>query len=431
MRNRIVAFTAITMLYIIFGSYISHILLNTFSSQSNSSEEIEVDWEAMYPHSMSAEQTDVYIESSQNTIDDTLSNNTIEKYVQLCSHLTNTLENRFEQWIPFRIKIIEMNGWLVKQTGIKIIMGSDDVISLGDGYLTFYYEKNDTSKAAENMEDFYAWLSDKEIPFLYVQAPFKISKNFDETNIQGYNDFSNENANSFVSHIISHQIPTLDLRDSMPNSQVEYLKYFFKTDHHWQPKSGLWATTMIAQKLNQEYGYDINLYQLNIEQFYVDTYENWFLGSQGKKVTLGFTDAENLDIYYPKYETDFSINIPSLGIEKTGCFYDTLIDHSVLQEKNYYNEDAYSAYGYGNQALIRTHNNLITNGKTILIIKDSFANCVHPFLALELENIDVIDLRYFTGSIKTYIEKIKPDMVLCLYSPDALVSGNEKLFCFE
>ena len=40
------------------------------------------------------------------------------------------------------------------------------------------------------------------------------------------------------------------------------------------------------------------------------------------------------------------------------------------------------------------------NGKTLLIIKDSFANSLVPFLTADYENIIMLDLRYYMGSAK-------------------------------
>ena len=60
------------------------------------------------------------------------------------------------------------------------------------------------------------------------------------------------------------------------------------------------------------------------------------------------------------------------------------------------------------------------NKKRVLIIKDSFANCVAPFVALEIEYTDVLDMRIFTGSTKTYIAQIRPDIVVVLYNPASI-----------
>jgi hypothetical protein len=41
-----------------------------------------------------------------------------------------------------------------------------------------------------------------------------------------------------------------------------------------------------------------------------------------------------------------------------------------------------------------------------------------------VENLDVMDTRLFDGSVKTYIEKNKPDIVIVLYNQAAIGSGE-------
>jgi hypothetical protein len=80
----------------------------------------------------------------------------------------------------------------------------------------------------------------------------------------------------------------------------------------------------------------------------------------------------------------------------------------------------YGAYLYGDNPLVIIHNNFLYDNKRILFIKDSFVMCVAPFLALGVEYIETIDLRNFTGSVKTYIKQNKPDMVIVMYNPSAI-----------
>ena len=57
------------------------------------------------------------------------------------------------------------------------------------------------------------------------------------------------------------------------------------------------------------------------------------------------------------------------------------------------------------------------------MIGDSYNKCVVPYLAQTVEKIDLIDRRYFDGSIINYIEKKKPDAVLVVYTP-TLIGGT-------
>ena len=52
------------------------------------------------------------------------------------------------------------------------------------------------------------------------------------------------------------------------------------------------------------------------------------------------------------------------------------------------------------------------NGKTLLIIKDSFANSLAPLLTADYETIIMLDLRYFTGSAQSVIDENNVDDIL-------------------
>ena len=87
---------------------------------------------------------------------------------------------------------------------------------------------------------------------------------------------------------------------------------------------------------------------------------------------------------------------------------DSLYDFRYLGEK-----DKYSTYLGGNHGLVRIRNK---KGKgKLLVIKDSFANSFVPYLVGDYGQLDLIDLRYYTGSVKSFLAKENPDRVLVYY----------------
>lgn len=67
-------------------------------------------------------------------------------------------------------------------------------------------------------------------------------------------------------------------------------------------------------------------------------------------------------------------------------------------------------------------NNLNPKGEKVLLIRDSFACVVAPFLALQTSELHICDVRddeHYVGdklNMEEYIEQIKPDYVLVLYT---------------
>ena len=130
---------------------------------------------------------------------------------------------------------------------------------------------------------------------------------------------------------------------------------------------------------------------------------------------LSRTKPDDFTMLYPKYETNIHCEIPSKSVDKTGNFM-VMCNMSQVVSKDYYKLSPYHAYCYGDQALIRITNTLADNDKTILLIHDSFADVVIPFLAMGIQNTHAIDLRHFTGSLKKYISKNVPDMIIVMYN---------------
>lgn len=60
----------------------------------------------------------------------------------------------------------------------------------------------------------------------------------------------------------------------------------------------------------------------------------------------------------------------------------------------------------------------------LLLVKDSYANCLIPFLTPYFREIIVIDPRYYYGDIHKIMEENKITSVLFLYNGNTFVEDN-------
>lgn len=289
------------------------------------------------------------------------------------------------------------------------------IFQLPDGYWTSLKPKVDMTEHINSLNKLNKFCLSSDTNLMYVQAPFKISK-YEDTNISGQLDFSNVNADELLKGIKNAGISFLDLRDNIHQENLNHHQLFYVTDHHWKAETGLWAAEKICEYINTKYDYEIDTTLLDSDNFIYDVYEDLFLGSYGKKVTLGKAEPEDFTLLYPKYSTQFHYVIPSIDIDTVGDFSVTYNMEAVVP-KDYYNKSPYAAYNYGDRAVIRIEN-LDANvpAKKVLVIHDSFADAVIPFMALGIKSIESIDLRYFTGSLENYIDTSKPDLVIVMYN---------------
>lgn len=92
---------------------------------------------------------------------------------------------------------------------------------------------------------------------------------------------------------------------------------------------------------------------------------------------------------------------------------DSCYEESYLETRN-----KYGFFLDDNHALIEIETDY-RNGKTLFVIKDSYANCFVPLLIPYYEKIYVMDLRYFNGRLFGFMERYEPEEgmdVLVLYN---------------
>jgi hypothetical protein len=152
------------------------------------------------------------------------------------------------------------------------------------------------------------------------------------------------------------------------------------------------------------------------------------LGSCGKKATMPYAQPEDFEVLLPTFGSWYRIQIPSLGMDRTGTYENVLLDKSCLGY-GYYNAYCYSAFLWGDRPLIRVTNLNLGGGLRVLVIKDSKADVVNLHLTTAVSGLDVIDPRAFTGSIKAFIRETEPDVVVTFYSP--IVRSAEPEYVFD
>ena len=308
------------------------------------------------------------------------------------------------------------------------------IVTLSDGYLTTFIEERDVSEAAASVADFAAFCQSEGVDFLYAQAPYKICR-VDDANLAGVVDFSNQNADELLRLLREAGVETWDIREEIHRRSLAHHSLYYRTDHHWRAETAFRASRWLLEQLAQRFGYeDVDPGRLDANRFYRVNYPGWFLGSQGRKLTLARTVPEDFSLIYPFEPTEFHYEIPNAGIDQVGGFSVTY-HMEQLSEPDYYNKDPYLAYGYGNQPLIRIENKLLRSNRRVLLIHDSYGNPVSAFLAMALRYVDAIDPRGYGESLRDYIRETGPDTVIVLCNPGQITApdweGHWSMFDFR
>lgn len=179
---------------------------------------------------------------------------------------------------------------------------------------------------------------------------------------------------------------------------------YYRTDHHWTTLGAWYAyeqyTKAVGGDLQRAQGK--KKFRCISKDFYGTTYAKINYARQ----------ADKIEIYEPEDKLRVVYN---MGEKKTKTLYDV----SFLKTA-----DQYSVFTGGNQAVLEITGG-IKNGKTLLLIKDSFANSILPFLAEDYEKLVVVDLRQLNVSGDRLLEMFSPTDILILYNSAQFAQDKE------
>lgn len=187
---------------------------------------------------------------------------------------------------------------------------------------------------------------------------------------------------------------------------------YYKTDHHWTSLGAYRAYNLICQSLGFEATPE--------EQFAVETYGD-FYGTTYSGSAFWFTAPDDIELWVNPENTEENITVEITEGQKTTQ------SHSLFYKEHLSEDDKYPVYLDGNQPFVRITNTNAPEGK-LIVVKDSFAHCLVPFLADNYSEIVMVDMRYYKGSISELIKTEEADRVLITYGIDNLATDTDLLW---
>lgn len=352
-----------------------------------------------------------------NSTKSTVDQSPLQRLYDRVMFLKNGITVYTTEAVYFRPQFAALTRQIDKMSGMNMTTSLNNGQSIGDIVLPYQGDslglvltQTDPAENLNNVIAFGNQMKDEGRNFLYFLVPGKFSGN------DGYTDYSGELYKKTVEILNDADLDLCDMYAEIEKNNKDIYSLFFKTDHHWLPSTGIWADKVLCEYLNNNFNYNIDTSVFEPEMYETSILEKHFLGSWGKKVTMAYTNPDDFPIVIPKYDTDLEVFIANFNETAQGCIQDTLFDYSALDnKKSYYDRDDYVFYGYGDRELITIHNNNIHDGSRILMVKTSFADCMYPYLASVVEDLDIIDLRHFKGSLQTFIDERDPDTIVVVY----------------
>lgn len=208
------------------------------------------------------------------------------------------------------------------------------------------------------------------------------------------NDSQKEYVN-FVKKNLDSKIKIVELFDVFEKNKNN-IDLYFKTDHHWTTDGAYLAYVEYCKALNLE-PINENMLERNLAS---DSFKGSLYYKNGAEI--GFPDE--LYLYLNKNEDKPVLVKYYDDLKKVPSLYDV----SKLQGR-----DPYEVFTGGNHTQIKIRTNIDTKRK-LLVVKDSYANAMLPFLVNNFSEITIVDLRYFTESLQDVIQNNELTDVLFL-----------------
>ncbi|MDD7669180.1 MAG: DHHW family protein [Agathobacter sp.] len=333
----------------------------------------------------------------------------------------NILSGKFQDGLEdyLRDQVCFRDGWITVKTGIQKACGDTDIGGAYVGKDGYDFEKitpedvdeKQVDRNIKAVEDYFMTASEtidkQKLSFLLVPTSGlvmqeKLPKNarlFDQAKYIDQVQKAMKDYN-FV-----------DVRDTLMDHNDEYI--YYKTDHHWTSAGACLAYDVWSERTGGEAETEDGLVK--------NVVSDKFRGSLYSKILDADSAYDEIWTYGLQKDDAFGSKDCTVTIDEKQQL-DSIYDDEMLQKK-----DKYAYFLSGNYGQVHIQNQKAASkakGKNILIIKDSFANSFVPFATQDYENIYMVDLRYYNGDMKSYLQEHNITDVLVLYNISNFISDR-------
>lgn len=333
----------------------------------------------------------------------------------------NILSGKFQDGLEdyLRDQVCFRDGWITVKTGIQKACGDTDIGGAYVGKDGYDFEKitpedvdeKQVDRNIKAVEDYFMTASEtidkQKLSFLLVPTSGlvmqeKLPKNarlFDQAKYIDQVQKAMKDYN-FV-----------DVRDTLMDHNEEYI--YYKTDHHWTSAGACLAYEVWSEHTGGEAETEDGLVK--------NVVSDKFRGSLYSKILDADSAYDEIWTYGLQKDDAFGSKDCTVTIDEKQQL-DSIYDDEKLQEK-----DKYAYFLGGNYGQVHIQNQKAASkakGNNLLIIKDSFANSFVPFVTQDYENIYMVDLRYYNGDMKSYLQEHNITDVLVLYNISNFISDR-------
>ncbi len=316
----------------------------------------------------------------------------------------------FADQFPLRDSFVKLKSAtelaLLKGENNGVLISYDQLaVKNFDSYESRVSITKDTDRLYENtiraQFDALSRLSDKvDIPIVTVIPPRTVDI---VDSAFGYDRPDGDMPFELAEEILTDSVGYIDVLTPLRSGYEAGEYVYYRTDHHWTTSGAYIAYEQIMKKLGHEGGI------VPKDEFEIETVEG-FSGTTASKANPIFYRRDELEIWHLPDDGEYSVTVDGVSL---GGFY-----NRDFLEKN----DKYSVFLDGTHNVTKIEKSGCDR-PTLLIAKDSFANCLIPFLAREFD-IVAVNLRT-NVAVSTLVTAFEADALLIVYNAENIVTSAD------
>ncbi|MCC8170092.1 MAG: hypothetical protein LIO59_07030 [Oscillospiraceae bacterium] len=200
----------------------------------------------------------------------------------------------------------------------------------------------------------------------------------------------------YIYNQLDERVTTVDMYSQLQQHSGEYV--YFRSDHHWTPLGAYYGYTAFSQTAGMT--------PVNKDNFEKNNIPN-FLGYLYKQAGAPEIAEDPDTIEWYDTDKDNEIELSMQGFENGEKIYynGTLFDKTKAN---------YNFFLSGDHPLAAITNKKNPTGKTIVIVRDSFANAFAPWIIQNYKTVVLVDPRNYEADFQDVLDEYHPDEVLIM-----------------
>lgn len=325
-------------------------------------------------------------------------------------YMEGRLETKLENYASDQF--LGRNAFIRIKSALDVAAGSiysNGVWKASDGYLiedTTAPEDGRIEADAEALKKFKAKYPKMKMYFLL--APNAVSVMEDKLPLTAEPIDQNKYIDEMFAASSAAGLINIDVRDSLSKAAKDGTQVYYRTDHHWTTDGAYEA-----------FKYTDGIMGLGARMnFETVPVTNKFIGTLASKSGFVGGKADAIKLARPADQSKYlnSVIYYEDTKEKTTSFY---------KMENLEIKDKYTVFG-GNNHPMYTIKTPTKANRRLLLVKDSYANSMIPFLSQYYREIVVVDPRYYYDNIGELMELESVNEVMFLYNANTFF-GDDSL----